>query len=459
MPFFLQAVGLGSAVAVLAEGAQVLRLAGRHEFAPSEVSAAISAIGREISEGVPLWKKKLEAKLDKLARLQHTDATLHFGGGWNKLQAWAEHHNATKDVNGTKKKKNNKWKKGNSTKAGKHNSTKSGAEKRAKAAERKLRNQEAERNRTTAVEERHKKWVAKQEKIKQADKQRQSNWVRLIRVQKTGGTTFGEIVMTKMCGYESPRCSYLLHKEWKEQTDNGKYQGHLVAMLRHPVERTMSEFLFLRGIDGFICGSQNQWDFRDTDWMHYVQHEPSTEKALFAYLNKVDNPGRNRQSLYLLGFDRNAYDIPGKAYDWEADRANLTEMAKARLRTTDFGFTECFEPSVKAIARGVGWDEKAVLATIKKETARKTSQKERHAETANLTKSRVPDMLNVTFSLPYSTTWKHDKPKGTWRNLLSSKLVNYIENWNAVDMELYEYGINLFESRYGMKCRDRKSVV
>mmetsp|Transcript_76160 Transcript_76160/g.230921 ORF Transcript_76160/g.230921 Transcript_76160/m.230921 type:complete len:82 (-) Transcript_76160:32-277(-) len=76
-------------------------------------------------------------------------------------------------------------------------------------------------------------------------------------------------------------------------------------------------------------------------------------------------------------------------------------------------------------------------------------------DTANLTRSHMPDFLDQRLSLPISKVWKHDRPTGTWRSLLNPKLVNYVENWNAVDMELYDFAKRLFYGRYHEHCEHK----
>mmetsp|Transcript_106561 Transcript_106561/g.333323 ORF Transcript_106561/g.333323 Transcript_106561/m.333323 type:complete len:287 (+) Transcript_106561:719-1579(+) len=280
--------------------------------------------------------------------------------------------------------------------------------------------------------------------------------VHLIRIQKTGGTTFGEKIMPQFCGHEGRYCQYLMHKDWSmANADAGgrDFLGHLVVLLRHPVERAMSEFLFLRNIDGFICAGQDQWDFRNSEWLHFVQHEPSTEKALYAYLNEPFNPSRNRQAMYLIGFDRSPTSVPGMAFDWDNNRTALLELAKEHLRQTIFGITDCFGESLRAISDAIGWNTTQVMQMAAVTKARHTASWAMEYQVQNLTHSFVPEVLNETFSLYRSPLWPHDRPQGSWRALLQDKLVTYLENWNSVDMELYEYALDLFAERYHEDCR------
>lgn len=275
----------------------------------------------------------------------------------------------------------------------------------------------------------------------------------LIRIQKTGGTTFGERVMPAFCGGESRFCSYILHWEWQAATKQGLYHGNLLTFLRHPVERTISEFLFLRTLDGVFCASQPQWDFWNTAWLRAVQNEANTDRALKLFLEMKHTPVRNRQALYLVGWDRDSVR-GGMAYDWDRNGTELLEVAKEHLRKTTFGITDCFEASVRLMSDHLGWNASEALGLVRSNPGRRVYAKDHQAQLAFFHGSTVADKLNVNLTEPVSGAFAHSRPAGTWRGDLPEKLVNYLENWNAVDMELYDYARSLFRERYGEVCAE-----
>lgn len=283
---------------------------------------------------------------------------------------------------------------------------------------------------------------------------RSSPQFHLLRIQKTGGTSFGEKVMPKFCGGESRWCQYLLHSEWQGATNHSHFNGSLVTFLRHPVERTMSEFFFLRSFDGQWCATQPQWDFQGAgQWLKAVQTDPSVERALLTFLEGYKGtPVRNRQSLYLIGFDRKTVRQPGALYNWVAYHPVLLEIAKDHLRKTIFGITDCFNTSLQVITEKLGWNTTEALQITGQTSFRKTDTRTHKSKTFFLNNSRVTEFLDQTMVKTKSQAWRHTAPWGTWRQMMPPALVNYIENWNAVDMELYEYAMKLFQERYNRTC-------
>merc|ERR1719183_1188721 len=101
---------------------------------------------------------------------------------------------------------------------------------------------------------------------------------------------------------------------------------------------------------------------------------------------------RNRQSLYLLGFDRvrchplvgldhaecsdarPSFDhpegfspVPATAYDWDSHFDALLARAKENFsRLAAFGFTECLEDSVVRMAPALHWEESFVRSVVRK---------------------------------------------------------------------------------------------
>eukprot|EP00928_Gymnodinium_smaydae_P098060 TRINITY_DN9028_c0_g1_i2.p1 TRINITY_DN9028_c0_g1~~TRINITY_DN9028_c0_g1_i2.p1 ORF type:complete len:213 (-),score=26.22 TRINITY_DN9028_c0_g1_i2:441-1079(-) len=138
--------------------------------------------------------------------------------------------------------------------------------------------------------------------------------VHFLRIQKTGGTTFGEHVARRFCGPESDVCKWASHLDYSSALEG--WGGRVVTLLRDPVERTMSEFAFIRTKGGNYSCRQAQWDFRNFTWFDSIVNEPDEDRALQTYLHGYrDNPSRNRQALYLLGFKKmvGGAPVPGGA--------------------------------------------------------------------------------------------------------------------------------------------------
>eukprot|EP00415_Alexandrium_ostenfeldii_P004573 UN4573 len=202
--------------------------------------------------------------------------------------------------------------------------------------------------------------------------------------------------------------------------------------------------------------NQPQWDFTDSlQWLKQVQVESSVERALGNFLEgHRQTPTRNRQALYLIGFDRDAVRRPGELYDWDRNHTGLLELAKEHLNQTLFGITDCYDTSLKVITEKLGWNtSKAVNLADHQRFRGKTDTRTHMSKTFWFTYSRLPDFLNQTFANKTSTRFNHTRPLNTWRGVMPPKLVNYIENWNSVDMELYEYALQLFKERYNKTCK------
>eukprot|EP00929_Paragymnodinium_shiwhaense_P109172 TRINITY_DN75520_c0_g1_i1.p1 TRINITY_DN75520_c0_g1~~TRINITY_DN75520_c0_g1_i1.p1 ORF type:complete len:324 (-),score=42.97 TRINITY_DN75520_c0_g1_i1:98-1069(-) len=248
--------------------------------------------------------------------------------------------------------------------------------------------------------------------------QPQNRGAHFLRIQKTGGTTFGEHIMRKFCGPESDTCKWASHIDWTTATDS--WSGPVVTLLRDPVERTMSEFSFIRSKDGNYSCRQAQWDFRNFAWFNEVASNPDEDAAFDTYLKGYpEDPSRNRQALYLLGFKRmeRGTPVPVYTYDWDADQESTLAQAKDHLdRLAVFGITDCFVPSMQAIARGLGWPEKDVV-----------------------------DMAQSTHS-------RQHRQGQSWRETLPQEKIARIEQINAVDMQLYAYAKQRFRERFGSDC-------
>jgi len=124
-----------------------------------------------------------------------------------------------------------------------------------------------------------------------------SKGVDFLRPQKVGGGTFTDI-MHRFCGSQ---CRSHSHLSWEQMGDTGN--AFDVTLLRDPVERTLSEFHFMRTDYGREVSRQGQWHFSNEKWLDKVQNTPDVDEAWEVYLHGDPlSPSRNRQALYILGF-------------------------------------------------------------------------------------------------------------------------------------------------------------
>mmetsp|Transcript_35468 Transcript_35468/g.82371 ORF Transcript_35468/g.82371 Transcript_35468/m.82371 type:complete len:331 (+) Transcript_35468:66-1058(+) len=269
--------------------------------------------------------------------------------------------------------------------------------------------------------------------------------VHFIRIQKTASTTFGENIMPRFCGRESNDCRFFRHLDYS-QARMGGANVSLVTLLRDPVERTLSEFFFMRAKQGRGLVWQNQWDFRNSTWLNLVQGTADVDEALRIYLH--DYPGsasRNRQALYLIGF-KGRQQALGWPIDWDGRHSELLALAERHLEeTVAFGFTDCFVTSVGAMARALGWDALKAMEMAGHIRARGQNKPSLRSVPAKIWLST---QLDENAAGP-SEDWAVDRK---WRDLVSENVVRQIEKLNSVDMELHEYASKRFRERFGETC-------
>jgi len=248
-----------------------------------------------------------------------------------------------------------------------------------------------------------------------------SNGVDFLRPQKVGGTSFREI-MREFCGSQ---CRWLRHLSWEQMGETGNALN--VTLIRDPVERTLSEFHFIRTPQGKSLSRQGQWHFTNSTWLDMVQNTRDVHDALDIYLHGDPlSPSRNRQTLYTLGFSdwsgENQTNV-GAMYDWTDEHNRLLTQAKHHLNhMTVFGITDCYLTSMQVIAQTFGWDAQAVVDMAK--TVHERQQPEL--------------IVNGTSS--------------KWRQVTDPSIVKTIERLNAVDMDLYYFALATFKERFGEDC-------
>mmetsp|Transcript_64573 Transcript_64573/g.150171 ORF Transcript_64573/g.150171 Transcript_64573/m.150171 type:complete len:353 (-) Transcript_64573:76-1134(-) len=279
--------------------------------------------------------------------------------------------------------------------------------------------------------------------------------VHFIRIGKTGSTSFGDKVVREFCDIHEV-CLGSTHIDWNQATWNGHYPGPVVTILRDPVERSLSEFFWLRDADGQLGAKNFQWDFQNASWLRQVNGKNLT-RALGEYIHGYEkNPSRNRQALYILGFrhrrneqSSHAVAPPGEAYDWDAHPQQLVRRAMDKLENlTAFGITECWLPSMRAIARQLKWDPDAVeqFASTKHERYWRKAM-------VDLGKRRSEAVRGKSDYKRLVELVGRDVPNDTpWRDVIPKPYVDAIKKWSHVDMLLYEAAKKRFREKFNETC-------
>jgi len=234
-------------------------------------------------------------------------------------------------------------------------------------------------------------------------------------------------------------------------------------MLRDPVERFLSEFSMARGPDKFHL-DEWQWDWREKDLprLHELQGQGKDGihdggKAMVEYLNDPHNPTRNRQTLYLLGFDRIPDGYPAKAYHWHKDRDKLLAQAKSHLVSLlGFGISDCYVDSIVALADRAGWNTKNALSLAKRIHSR---EQNREAALVQFILSSNHSFFASADKRPELLQGEKGEAKHSWSRLLRArhldpKLEAAIREANSVDEELLAFARAEWYDRYRKRCGD-----
>lgn len=268
-----------------------------------------------------------------------------------------------------------------------------------------------------------------------------------LRVQKTAGTTLERIFETK-CKYQWS-CDWNWHIDW-----NGIMQRHpdkhVVCFLRDPVERVYSEYLFLsQHAHTPPPEGMPQWDYTPE------QAAALPLDSIENFARYADNPAHNRGARYLLGFRRpyiflcledcgawwedylSGKDVarlneaerkaappqgsaPGAAVrlameaGWTEEE--LLAILRGRLTKVELGVSDCFQASVKLLAKSFDWPVHSML---------KDAQVHYRANGQNVVSNR---------------TRRH-------RDELSAEAIRIIEERNSLDIRLYHMALQVLRDR------------
>jgi hypothetical protein len=248
----------------------------------------------------------------------------------------------------------------------------------------------------------------------------------LLRIQRTGATgiekTYGEGAFLKTGFWDFSTL---------ELAKAGAPAAKLVAVLRDPLERALSEYVHRQKTKG--CCSAT-WDFGPAC---AAEIGTTYHKDLDTYFRSPCGVVRNRQVAMLAGFPRRvdaeettgvqevSADVP---FDWEKDGAKLLAMAKKNLDSLDgFGFTECLEASVKEMNLRLGL--KLVLGRNDRE-----------------------QMKSVMKFAPADRAAELGEEKQRWASFVSAEARATVEDLNRLDRELYAYALARYEAKYGKRC-------
>merc|ERR1719433_325735 len=272
-----------------------------------------------------------------------------------------------------------------------------------------------------------------------------------IRPQRTAGTTLGEVIMPHMTQkYNQTQINtYHMESRWALATA----PNCMVASLRDPVERFMSEYSMFKESSGTL--ELDEWDFHTDDmpWVGQMKSRPVAD-GLQEYMSYPGNPTFNRQALYLLGFERVACSdrccgicsrgspgYPAHEYDWHGHYDELLAKGKEALRSLRaFTVAECFPESMRAVAMSVGWDPDET-----EEMARSTHSAFRRNETAL---SEMAQGFRMLKKAPVIKDWA----QLNWTRVVPKDMKAVIRKKNEVDVELVLYAKQLLYERHGINC-------
>merc|ERR1719433_1051560 len=272
-----------------------------------------------------------------------------------------------------------------------------------------------------------------------------------IRPQRTAGTSLGEVIMPHMTQkYNQTQINtYHMESRWALATA----PNCMVASLRDPVERFMSEYSMFKDNSGTL--ELDEWDFHTDDlpWVGQMKSRPVAD-GLQEYMSYPGNPTFNRQARYLLGFERIACSerccgicsresagYPAHEYDWYAHYDELLAKAKEALKSLRaFTVAECFPESMRAVAMSVGWNPDEA-----EEMARGTLLAFRKNGTVL---SEMAQGFRMLKKAPVIKDWA----QLAWTGVLPDGMADVTRKKNMLDSELLLYAKQLLYERHGIKC-------
>mmetsp|Transcript_59135 Transcript_59135/g.183424 ORF Transcript_59135/g.183424 Transcript_59135/m.183424 type:complete len:502 (+) Transcript_59135:32-1537(+) len=282
--------------------------------------------------------------------------------------------------------------------------------------------------------------------------------VQLLAIQKTGTSTLYWHIIPDMTKRYQQIWS-MGHVNYWTVVDRGRADCAF-TMLRDPVDRFLSEFTMARAWNGFeLYGFE--WDFHDDDleWLRAIQKNPNVLEAMHEYLHSPKNPGRNRQTLYLLGFDRvpscrqinrdsqtlqmcpeKERTYPARQYNWDENPDELLAIAKEHLLSLRaFGITDCYSESMRHIGAAMGWDPDATVEMAHNWHERFSQEDKRG--------------LYLAWQPGFQKEYKWEEGVHTLTHFIDPELEEEIRRVNSLDVELVKFARQLLFERGLTSCR------
>lgn len=233
----------------------------------------------------------------------------------------------------------------------------------------------------------------------------------------------------------------------------------IITWLRDPVERVVSEYNYLKQVPAYV---QPQWDYPPRiqaalAFQKRLGRPEILDISLSEFVSMRGNPANNRQTLYLLGFNRpeifackqncgmedcdedcgNAWDRylshggiePGEALgqavsgEDQVPAAELVYVAQSRLAygVHVFGLVDCFDDSLRLMAHSLGWDPR------------------KSAEIGSM-RFRAGGQDGMMIPVAKSNETTH-------RSQLSVQEIALIDRANALDISLHKFAHGLLRER------------
>jgi hypothetical protein len=183
--------------------------------------------------------------------------------------------------------------------------------------------------------------------------------LRLLRVPRTGAGILHDHICKPFAAELKKVYQCASMSDWASVKD----AKAIAVLLRHPVERTMSEFIHLSNKTAFL----DSWQSFDVPELMKESIRDATEnKDLGDYLMLPMNPMRNRQTLYLSGLMKGTpVTLPSgrtlsisNGIDWDRDGDEILELAKEHLASdrVTFGFFEDYHCAIRLFSKAFGWN-------------------------------------------------------------------------------------------------------
>lgn len=278
-----------------------------------------------------------------------------------------------------------------------------------------------------------------------------------LRIQKTGSTSLGQKILPTLAKKHGQK--YVSHDHLEYNGANKAAEGCVVTTLRDPVERFLSEFTMARWAaredSAALYSDQWDWHLKDFPVLLGMQTKRSIEDAFLDFLHSPHNPARNRQALYLLGFDRVACRLtccgicepglpgqvhggyPAHAYDWDRDHDALLARAKSHLLSLRaYSVTDCLAASMKPVGLALGWDPE--------ESERMVSS----VQFRQQNKTKVFGNMTAFFD----TRGLASGGSTSWLTRINKDLESQIRKVNRVDDELLKFAKQQLWERHGIQC-------